>query len=323
MTQAPAATPDARLFDEVTAALRRTPKMLPSKLFYDTRGAELFEQIMTLPEYYPTRTELGILDANAQAISSWIGAQARIVEFGSGSGDKTRLLLEHLATPSEYLPIDIAAAQLNEFAASLRLEFPDLRVRPIVADYTRGLRLPPRVPESGRTIVFFPGSTIGNFEPDAASSFLHSAAQLSGPGAGLLIGVDLRKDPALIERAYNDAAGVTAAFNRNILNHVNRLFAGNFDPDAFHHRAFFNDARGRIEMRLVSGRVQSATLNGPDGRETMFEFAEGEELVTEYSYKYTVEEFVRLAQAVGFQWRHTWTDEAQLFGELAFDVERV
>lgn len=323
MTQAPAATADARLFEEVTVALRQNPKMLPSKLFYDTRGAALFEQIMTLPEYYPTRTELGILDKNAQAISTWIGPQARIVEFGSGSGDKTRLLLEHLTSPSEYLPIDIAATQLNVFAASLRLDFPDLRVRPIVADYTRGLRLPPRAPESGRTIVFFPGSTIGNFEPDAASEFLQAAAQLSGSGAGLLIGVDLKKDPALIERAYNDEAGVTAAFNRNILKHVNGLFRGTFDPAAFHHRAFYNTARGRIEMRLVSASAQRATLHGPDGREATFDFAQGEELVTEYSYKYTVEEFVRLAQAVGFRWRHTWTDGAQLFGELAFDVERV
>lgn len=311
---------DAALFDEVIAKLRRSPRMLPTKLFYDARGAALFEQITTLPEYYPTRVESEILRAHGTDIAAWVGADAQVIEFGSGSGEKTRLLLEQLETPAEYLPIDIAASQLQAFASSLRAEFPGLQVHPIVADYTRGLRMPASPDAPGRTVVFFPGSTIGNFEPDEARAFLRRAAQLAGSGAGLLIGVDLKKDVAILERAYNDAAGVTAAFNLNILQHVNRLFAGTFDVSAFRHHAFYSAEHGRVEMHLISVPAQRVTLTAQDGRRETIELDAGEHIVTEYSYKYSVEEFVALADAAGFTWRRTWTDGARMFAELAFDV---
>ena len=311
---------DAALFDEVVTALRRSPRMLPTKLFYDARGAALFERITRLSEYYPTDAETEILRAHGRDIADWVGPDAHIIEFGSGSGEKTRLLLEQLASPAEYLPIDIAAAQLHAFAASLRAAFPALAVRPIVADYTRGLRVPPPPHTSGRTVVFFPGSTIGNFEPPDARSFLRSAAQLAGGGAGLIIGVDLKKDVAILERAYNDSAGITAAFNLNILQHVNRRFSGTFDPAAFRHHAFYNSEHGRIEMHLVSTAAQRVTLTAADGRQEIVELAAGESIVTEYSYKYTMEEFVALADAAGFSWQRTWTDAARMFAEMAFDV---
>ena len=314
-------TGDAALFDEVIGKLRRSPRMLPTKLFYDARGAALFEQITTLPEYYPTRVESEILHAHGSDIAAWVGADAHVIEFGSGSGEKTRLLLEHLETPAEYLPIDIAASQLQAFASSLRAEFPDLQVHPIVGDYTRGVRVPPVPDTAGRTVVFFPGSTIGNFEPDDARVFLRRAAQLAGSGAGLVIGVDLKKDVAILERAYNDSAGVTAAFNLNILQHVNRLFAGTFDMSSFRHHAFYGAEHGRVEMHLVSTAAQQATLTGPDGRRETIELEAGEHIVTEYSYKYDVEEFVALAGSAGFMWRQTWTDAARMFADIAFEVQ--
>ncbi|MGQ0561635.1 MAG: L-histidine N(alpha)-methyltransferase [Gemmatimonadota bacterium] len=303
---------DAALLAEVVAGLSAPHKRLPCKLFYDDAGAALFERICRLPEYYPTRTELSILRTHGAAMARWIGAGARVVEFGSGSGEKTRVLLDQLDTPSEYVPIDIVQPQLGKFARSLGAAFPAIAVRPVCADYTHGIELPHT---RARTIVFFPGSTVGNFEPAEALAFLRNAARLAGKGGGLLIGVDLRKARATLERAYNDAAGVTAAFNLNMLSHINRVCAGDFDPAQFEHRAVYNEKDHRIEMYLVS-RVHQRVRVGAK----RIGFAAGEAVLTEYSYKYDVASFQSLGVRAGFTPRAVWTDAALRFSVHAFDA---
>jgi L-histidine Nalpha-methyltransferase len=299
---------------EVLDGLQREPKQLPPKYFYDEAGAALFERICALPEYYPTRTELGILHAHAGAMAAWIGPHARVIEFGSGSGDKTRVLLEHLSDPAEYIPIDIASSQLTALARALAHApaLAGLKITPISADYTRPIRLPPT---NHRSIVFFPGSTIGNFEPEAAVEFMRNAADLVGSSGGLLIGVDLRKDQATLERAYNDAAGVTAAFNLNMLTHINRICEADFDITRFQHRALYNQTAGRIEMYLDSTEDQVVTVGG-----TRIHFKAGESILTEYSYKYDIAGFQQLAAQAGFTPAAVWTDPAVLFSVQAFNA---
>ena len=302
------------IVNEVLDGLQQTPKRLPPKLFYDDAGAALFERICTLPEYYPTRTELGILRAHAAAIAAWAGPNARIIEFGSGSGAKTRVLLESLERPSEYIPIDIATGQLERLAQELvnapRLK--GLRVNPISQDYA----LPVVLPDSPqRSIVFFPGSTIGNFEPADAAAFMRRAARLAGRGGGLLIGVDLRKDAAMLERAYNDSQGVTAAFNLNILAHINRVCAADFDLSRFEHRALYNEQHGRIEMYLVSREPQVITV-----ADKPVSFEANETILTEYSYKYDIADFQELARSAGFTPAAVWTDPTHWFSVQAYDA---
>lgn len=300
------------MLDEILAGMRQTPKRLPSKYLYDDLGAALFEQITLLPEYYPTRTERTIMRANADAISRWIGDRLRIVEFGSGSGEKIRDLMRTLPKGVDYIPIDISALQLEEFAEELRHEMPHVSVAPIVADYTRPLDLPAIAP----AIVFFPGSTIGNFEPDEALVFLENARAVAGRGGGLLIGVDTRKDKEILERAYNDAQGVTAAFNLNLLTHINRECSADFDLRRFKHRALYNEVHGRIEMHLISLADQTVTIS-----DERFLVLRGEYVVTEYSYKYTIPQFRKLAQRARLRPADIWTDSSNSFSVHALDAD--
>ena len=311
---------DVAAFTEVTAGLSHLQKRLPCKYFYDEKGAQLFEDICKLPEYYPTRTELQILRANAAAIATWVGPRARIVEFGSGSGEKTRVLLRELEDVAEYVPVDISGEQLRAFADDLAETFPRLSVRPVCADYTHAFRLRQCRTECSRTIVFFPGSTIGNFTPAEARDFLKNAAHIAGPKGGLLIGVALRKDRDTLERAYNDSAGVTAEFNLNILAHINRICDADFDIDAFEHRAVYDQARGRIEMHLISRAAQRVTLGRGLRRPVTINFKPGEVIVTEYSYKYDVSGFQEIAEKAGFTPAMVWTDPHHRFSVQAFDV---
>ena len=291
--------------DALLAGLRSQPKQIPCKYFYDAEGSHLFERICATPEYYPTRTELSLLHRHAGDIAELIGPDAEILEFGAGAGEKIRPLLDALERPHAYLPIDISGSYLRTIAARLRSEYPALAIEPMVADFTRGLAMP--VSSAARRIGFFPGSTIGNFEPEEARRFLLQSAKLLR-GGGLLIGVDLVKDPNLLHAAYNDAAGVTAAFNKNLLVRANREAGANFDPERFAHYAFYNPALRRIEVYLVSSIAQRVTVCGRH-----IAFADGEAIHTEWSYKYTVEDFRALAASAGFVPRAVWCDANRLF----------
>lgn len=292
---------------QVLRGLSQKRKQLPCKFFYDQRGSQLFDRICELPEYYLTRTELSVLERNAGEMAEALGTRCTVVEYGSGSSLKTRLLLDALRDPAGYVPLDISREHLLEAAGRLTAAYPTLPVHPVCADYTRPFTVPD-CDGSSRTVVYFPGSTIGNFEPHEARAFLRATAQRCGTGGGLLIGVDLKKDPAVLHAAYNDAAGVTAEFNLNLLRRINRELEGTFDEDRFAHYAFYNPRLGRIEMHLVSAAAQSARAGG----ET-FHFREGETVFTESSYKYTLEEFESLADAAGWTSRQTWTDPRRLF----------
>lgn len=292
--------------DEVLEGLQATRKSLPSKFFYDAEGSRLFDEITTLPEYYPTRTEIGILKQYMPEMARRIGPHALVLEYGSGSSLKTRIVLDHLDAPAGYVPIDISKEHLMQSAARLAEAYPNLTIQPVAADYTTPLELPDFGAEN--VVVFFPGSTIGNFEPGEARAFLRRVAQIVGPGGGLLIGADLKKDRACLERAYNDAQGVTAAFNKNVLARINRELGGTFDLDRFRHRAFYNEAHGRIEMHLVSARAQRVTIGG-----VPITFEEGETIRTEYSHKYSLADFRALADAAGFEVTDVWVDDEQLF----------
>ncbi len=292
---------------DVWDGLGASPKVLPAKYFYDAAGSALFEQITVLPEYYPTRTELGILDARGPEIAALLPEGAALVEFGSGSTAKLRRLLRHLPGLSAYLPVDVSGEFLREQADLLRGDFPDLTVEPVVADFTRPFALPEGF-ENRALAGFFPGSTIGNFEPGEAARLLDVFGRILGPGAMLVLGVDLVKDRSVLEAAYDDAAGVTAAFNLNLLHRINGELDGEIDPDAFAHRAFFNEAASRIEMHLVSRRAQSVRVAGRG-----FAFAEGESIHTENSYKYTLDGFRALAARAGWASVEAWTDRDELF----------
>ena len=246
--------------EELLHGLRQPEMMISPKYFYDERGSQLFEEITRLPEYYPTETELGIMRDNIDEIAELVGRQASLIEYGSGSSLKTRILLEQLDELAAYVPVDISQDHLLESAQKIRGEFPNLDVLPVVADFTQPFQLPSPKVMPLRNVVYFPGSTIGNFTHDAAQDLLRVMYGEAGAGGALLIGVDVQKDSAIIERAYNDSAGVTAEFNRNILHHLNREFGADFDPDAFAHRAEYNEDEGRVEIRLVSEQDQEFTL---------------------------------------------------------------
>ena len=299
--------PDDEL-DELIDGLRQPEMMISPKYFYDERGSQLFEEITRLPEYYPTETELGIMRDNVGEIARLVGKQASLIEFGSGSSLKTRVLLENLDELAAYVPVDISEDHLLVSARQIREEFPDLDVLPVVADFTQPFQLPsPRVMPV-RNVVYFPGSTIGNFTHDAALDLLRVMHGEAGENGALLIGVDLQKDPAIIERAYNDSAGVTAEFNRNMLRHLNREFDADFDLDAFAHSAEYNEDEGRIEIRLVSGQDQEFTLG-----DVSFSIGKDEAILTEYSHKYTLEGFAAMADATGFRVERVWMDAERLF----------
>lgn len=294
---------------DILKGLSRPVKSLPCKYFYDHEGACLFEAICELEEYYPTRTETCILRRKIKEIAPLMGADCSLVELGSGSSTKTRLLLDHLDRPACYVPVDVARTQLLECSANLAQDYVGMEVLPVCADYTKHFELPDFPSISKRTMVFFPGSTIGNFEPDEAEHFLQRIAGFCGAEGGLLIGVDLKKDPQVLHAAYNDALGVTAAFNLNVLARANRELDAQFELSQFQHQAFYNQAAGRIEMHLVSLRQQMVRVGG-----MKFFFSEGESIVTEYSYKYSRDEFRQLAARAGWEVRQCWTDENDWFG---------
>jgi dimethylhistidine N-methyltransferase len=299
---------DRAALAEVLQGLSQPQKTLSPKFFYDARGSDLFEQIMRLPEYYPTRTELGILREHGPEIGRTIGSDAVIVEFGAGNVEKIRLLLEVLERPRAFVPIDISGEHLNEAVAPLVEAYPGLAVLPVTGDFTKPLELPDHgALHNARLTGFFPGSTIGNFLPDEAEAFLTTARGVLR-GGDLLIGVDLVKDTAVLNAAYNDAAGVTAAFNLNMLPHLNRLVGADFVPERFRHDAFYNEALGRIEMHLVSNAAQTVTIIGQT-----FAFTPGETIHTECSHKYTLEGFAALAKRAGWQTERTWCDAKPWF----------
>lgn len=292
---------------ELHAGLSLDARSISPKFFYDVAGSTLFDRICELPEYYPTRTEVRILTECAPEIAAQIGPNAEIVEFGAGSLTKVRLLLDALESPKRYVPIDISGEHLEAAAERLRKDYAHVAVQPMVADYTMPLVLPSREKGGGQRVGFFPGSTLGNFSPEEALAFLQLAQRLLR-GGGLLLGVDLVKDPALLHAAYNDAQGVTAAFNLNLLRRANAELDTDFDLHSFTHAAFYNSPLRRIEMHLVSRRAQSVTLDGQ-----RFNFEEGETIHTENSHKFTVEGLRALAVKAGFRPAAVWTDPERLF----------
>ncbi|HWB48311.1 MAG TPA: L-histidine N(alpha)-methyltransferase [Stellaceae bacterium] len=289
--------------DAVLAGLSATPKSLPCKFFYDQRGSALFEAICEVPEYYLTRTELGILKAQAPVIAARIGAHCRLIELGSGASRKVRLLLNALEAPLAYVAIDISRGFLRESAASIAADFPELEVVAVYADYTRPLALPKIAGPAGKTVGFFPGSTIGNFEPEAVVAFLRHCGALLGAGAEMLIGVDVKKDKAVLDAAYNDAQGLNAAFNLNLLRRIRDELDSDIAIDDFAHVAFYNPDEGRVELYIRSLKDQTATIAG-----RRFSFNAGEMIHTENSYKYAIAEFQALAARAGFRALDTWTD---------------
>ncbi len=287
---------------DVLAGLTAKPKRLPPKYFYDAAGSALFERITELPEYYPTRCELALLADNAPAIASLFPPNCALIEFGSGSSKKARLLLGAAATVEAYVPVDISGDLLQQDVPQLRRDFPRLAVHPVIADFTEHFAIPPAVVMLAR-VGFFPGSTIGNFEPHEAAKFLHHAGAILGPGTVLVIGVDLVKDAKILCPAYNDAEGVTAKFNLNLLARINRELGADFDLTAFEHHAFYNREQSRIEMHLASTRRQKVKVNG-----TAVNFRAGETIHTENSYKYTLASFSALAQGSGWSPLEVWSD---------------
>ncbi|WP_333681644.1 L-histidine N(alpha)-methyltransferase [Dyella sp.] len=300
--------PDNLLLQVVQRGLRSQPKRLPSWLFYDERGSALFEQICEQPEYYLTRAEIALLNQHAGDIAEVLGPDVRLVEYGSGHAIKTRVLLEHLATPVAWVPIELSGEPLRHSMEGMAGHFPHLPIQPLAVDFTRPLRLPvpPRAPR--RTVVFFPGSTIGNFEEREAAQLLRKMRSEMGDNGGVLVGVDLKKDRATIEAAYNDRAGVTAAFTLNMLVRLNRELGCNFDLSAFRHRARYNAIAGRIETHIVSEQEQRVRV----GRLQVL-FREGEAMLVEYSCKYSQEDFAALAATAGLAVQHVWFDPERRF----------
>jgi dimethylhistidine N-methyltransferase len=304
---APHRRPQSAFATDVIEGLGAFPKRLPPKYFYDEAGSELFERITALPEYYPTRTELGILEHNAGAIAALFEADTALIEFGSGSSRKARILLGASPTLTAYVPVDISPEMLNGEAAALQRDFPKVSVLPLAADFTRPFKLPAAA-AARKGAGFFPGSTIGNFEPYEAGMFLRHAGRILGPGALLIVGVDLVKAPEILHAAYNDTVGVTAKFNLNLLRRINRELGGDFDLDAFEHHAFYNRERHRIEMHLASAKRQRVRVC-----DQVIDFRAGETIHTENSYKYSVESFGALARGTGWNPAVVWTDPNRYF----------
>jgi dimethylhistidine N-methyltransferase len=291
---------------ELLHGLRGSPKTINPKYFYDARGSQLFDLITRLPEYYPTRTENGILQRYRAEIARCCGVGCVLIEPGSGNSEKVRFLLESVR-PQAYVPLDISADFLLRSAEQLGVEFPWLQIHAVCADFCLHLNLSPDLPR-GRRVIFYPGSTIGNLEPQAAVAFLKRMHRWMESDGGAVIGVDLHKSTQILNAAYNDSAGITADFNRNILSHINPLLDAEFDPAAFQHRAFYNTKAQRIEMHLVSEQAQRVRVNG-----SAIDFVAGESIHTESSYKYTVDSFSRLAEQAGLVVRRSWLDNDALF----------
>jgi dimethylhistidine N-methyltransferase len=304
-------TGEIKFAEEILHGFRQEPKRIPSKYFYDVRGAELFEEICTLEEYYPTRTEIGILEKHLAEMAQQIGPHARIIEFGSGEGIKTKLLIEHLDRPSVYIPIDISREQLEVTASILRQAHPGLEVLPLAQDYTAPIELPKASSAFNRTVVFFPGSTLGNFERKEAADFLRMIAGLIRETGKLLIGVDLVKDRSTLERAYNDSKGVTAEFNLHLIERLRDELETVIEPTDFAHYAFFNEAESRIEMHLIAKRAFEVIIAGHQ-----ISIREAEHIITEFSHKFTLASFEALAARAGLRIEHVWQDEKKYFAEI-------
>jgi dimethylhistidine N-methyltransferase len=297
-----------RFLTDVLEGLQREPKELPCKYLYDEQGSRLYEGICRLEEYYIPRTEASIMEAHIGEMSRLIGRQVRLIEYGCGNCEKVRFLLDHLEEPVAYIPIDISREQLRRVTGELSEGYPQLEVLPVCADYTHRFELPAARRQGRRAVVYFPGSTISNLAPLPARKFLESMARVCGPGGGLLIGVDLKKEPAVLHRAYNDSQGVTAAFNLNILERINRELGADFQPQNFEHYAFYNYPQGRVEMHLISQKEQRVHLDN-----TSIDFAKGETIWTESSYKYSLEGFKEMASSAGWRVERVWTDDRQWF----------
>ena len=291
---------------DLLIGLTGTPKAIACKYFYDEAGSRLFDAICELPEYYQTRTETALLSRHAQEIAAFVGPEVEIVEFGAGSLRKIRILLDALKNPRAYTPLDISGEYLGGVARSLAADYPALTLRPMVADFSQALDIPP-LPDNPRRAGFFPGGTIGNFRPEEALALLRRM-RAGVNGGGLLVGVDLVKDPARLHAAYNDAAGITAAFNKNLLLRANRELGADFDAAGFAHYAPYNARAQRIEMYLVSLKRQWVNLRG-----RLIEFGQGEPVHTEDSHKYTIDSFREMAARAGFNPRALWTDDERLF----------
>jgi dimethylhistidine N-methyltransferase len=292
---------------DVVAGLKATPKRLSPKYFYDGEGSELFERITRLPEYYPTRTETAILEAHAGDIARLVPPNAALIEFGSGASTKTRIVLRAATNLAAYVPVDISAEFLDRQAVELRQEFPGIAMLPVAADFGRPFQLPAAVEKMPR-VGFFPGSTIGNLEPHEACTFLRQAGRILGRGALFIVGVDLIKDSQILQKAYNDAAGVTARFNLNLLERINRELGAKLNLACFEHHAFYNRERSRIEMHLASLKRQRVTVCGE-----RIEFRAGETIHTENSYKYSIESFGAIARGAGWAPTAVWTDRDNYF----------
>jgi len=303
---------DEHMFEEakmeIVQGLKAEQKRISPKYFYDERGSELFNEICSLPEYYPTRIERAIMREHLPQIAKLVGPGAAVIEFGAGSNAKARQLLRHLESPLAYVPVEISGEYLAEQVAELQREFPKLSIKPVVADFTKPFDLPRHPKEPARNLVFFPGSTIGNFTRREAKSLLEVMRREAKPGGALLTGVDLIKDVHVVLAAYNDSQGVTAAFNLNALQHMNQVIGSNFQLENFNHKAVYDPHYHRIEMRLVSLKRQLVEISG---RTIVFE--KGEHIVTEYSHKYAVEEFRALARAAGWACDSMWVDDERMF----------
>ena len=295
--------------------LSRSPKRLPCKYFYDQRGSQLFDEICQTRDYYVTRTESQIMQRYAPEMGECLGRGVMLVEFGSGSSMKTRYLLDHLIDPAAYVPVDISGDHLLQSAAELSAEYPLIEVLPVVADFTKRFELPRSSEFASHNAVYFPGSTIGNYKPKAATDLLRTIAQISGEQGGLLIGVDLKKDRRILEKAYNDEQGVTAEFNLNLLHRMRRELGADVDVSAFEHHAFYNEEMGRIEIFLRSRIDQTICLSGQE-----LKVDAGELIHTEYSHKYTVDGFAELAAEAGWTLRRVWTDSNHYFAVMHFVV---
>jgi dimethylhistidine N-methyltransferase len=310
-TPQPAADP--QFAADVLAGLKATPKRIPAKYFYDSEGSRLFEEITALPEYYPTRCEMKILREQGGEIARLIPEGAALIELGSGSTKKVRILLKHAPKLAVYVPVDISAEFLRREAAELRRNRPELHVVPVVADFCKPFGLPEAARNAPARVGLFPGSTIGNFEPHEAADFLRNIGKILGPGATLIVGVDLVKPPEILNAAYNDKQGVTADFNFNLLTRINRELGAHFKPEFFEHHAFYNRERNRIEMHLASLKRQKVRVGG----ETV-DFRAGETIHTENSYKYSVDSLNALASGVGWTPLQVWTDPDRYFAVAAF-----
>ena len=306
LTEVPQPLTDER--EEILEGLRERPKQISPKFFYDERGSQLFEEICEQPEYYPTHTELDIMEENVAEIARLLGPAIALIEYGSGSSTKTRLLLDELSAPAAYVPVDISREHLASTAEQLAAEYPDIEVLPVCTDFTKPFPLPVPNRPAARNVVYFPGSTIGNFGPTEALALMKVMRDEAGDGGGLLIGVDLVKPREVLEPAYNDAAGVTADFNLNLLRRLNREHEANFDLESFRHDAIYDEENTRIEMRLIALEKQTVRVG-----DEQIEFEQGEHIVTEHSHKYGLNQFAEMAAEASFEVREVWTDDTDLF----------